>query len=127
MRQVEKSAVEAFYAGKPGRWSNTQVTVEDDGWVYMFLHGSRIAKRRRSRVEVSSAGYVSSTTKSRLNAVLDRLGKGVHQHKGEWFINGPEGQESFPTHPGAWYVADYGSECEQLAYAELELSQQERG
>ena len=75
-------------------WSkdNTSVIIED-GISKVYLHGSKIAEVGDDFLKLYDGGYQSTTTKSRLNALLSEFGytcgtkrEYVFQKQFEWFI-----------------------------------------
>ncbi len=96
MRQITRDAINAFMAGSSFSRDNTQVVVDTTGesvhgaGVYLLLHGNLIAWRSLSPscpLWVRDGGWQSRTTKERLNGLP---GITVHQHKGQWYLNGEE-------------------------------------
>lgn len=92
MRKVSKKIAEAFKARKPASLQNTHT----DGEAF-FLHGNKIAEWRPIGGEtagdelwISSAGWNTSTTRERLNAILRSLESKhfVHQSKGQLCLSG---------------------------------------
>ena len=76
MRKVTRNAATAFWAGTPGNFGNTTVTL-DDGEVVMLLHGREIARWVRSLgsplawLQLSDGGHPwSGTTQERINGLL---------------------------------------------------------
>lgn len=126
MRGVTTTMVNAFYAGRPKKMKNTEVSVEERGmrkWVVMYLHGNAIAKRRihGTALLLSAAGWSTNTTKERLNGIASRYGVNIWQSKFEWFWSRVdpftglvEVQESFDTSRGAWTLVYAGSPTEEL-------------
>ena len=76
-REITERAVAAFMAGRNFSQSNTEVQARNDGLVTMRLFGNTIATRVQSRgyrcVMLSAAGWETSTTRERLNGILDAL------------------------------------------------------
>ena len=78
--------------------SNTQVNYNSNtDCSAVYLHGNQIATvdHKNEAVKLSSCGWHSVTTKSRLNAILDELiaGARVYQHKFNWYV-----KYNFATH-----------------------------
>jgi hypothetical protein len=84
MRKITKDAADSFHADKNFKHSNTQVIVED-GVTRMYLFGNLIAQRTPLATTITTDGWMTDTTKERLNAL-----NGVHinQEKGKWYLNG---------------------------------------
>lgn len=65
MRKVTSRIASAFRAGK----SSTEGNTHTDG-LTVFLHGNAVARKHNGRLEVSWAGWPTSTTAERINGVL---------------------------------------------------------
>jgi len=78
MRQIERAMCHAVSRGKYFKRGNTEVLVTDTG-CEVFLHGNRIARYHRPShtMFVTLCGWNTTTTKSRINALLDSFGTGV--------------------------------------------------
>ena len=92
MRKIERQM--NFAISNKGNWSssNTQVSFNDStNCSNIFLHGHNIATVDHSTnsVKVSSCGWQTVTTKSRLNAILDEVkwGARVFQKNFDWFVS----------------------------------------
>ena len=92
MRQIEKQM--NFALSNKGNWSksNTQVEYnESTNFSTVKLHGHSIATYDHAlkAVKISSCGYETVTTKSRLNAILQEVkyGCSVFQKQFEWFVS----------------------------------------
>lgn len=77
MRQIEQNLINAI-RGKNKAWSkgNTTISYNENTETYdVFLHGNKIASIDYDdrEVRLSSCGWRTSTTKSRLNAILTAL------------------------------------------------------
>ena len=86
MRKITEDAVNALYRGYKYTKDNTQVTCTDGIWC-MYLHGSRIAQIKPTGLEINHQGYLTNTTKERLNGLP---GVSITQKKGIWYLNGLE-------------------------------------
>ena len=92
MRKIESQMIAAIKEGKCWRSGNTQVlTLAGDSTV--LLHGNKIAEIDDCSLKLFDGGYQSTTTKSRLNALLSEFGytcgtkrEYVFQKQYEWFI-----------------------------------------
>ena len=76
-------------------WSsgNTTVFNDNEGNQFVTLHGNLIAQISNfGDIKLSSCGWQTVTTKSRLNAILDTFlnGIGVYQKDFIWYINDRE-------------------------------------
>ena len=92
MRQIEKQM--NFAISNKGDWSlsNTRVEFsESTNCSHVFLHGHRIATydHNLKAIKISSCGWETPTTKSRLNAILQEVKTGCHvfQKNFNWFVS----------------------------------------
>ena len=92
MRKIERAM--NFAISNKGNWSssNTQVTFnESTNCSSVFLHGHRIATfdHNLKAVKISSCGWQTVTTKSRLNAILSEVkyGCSVFQKQWNWYVS----------------------------------------
>jgi hypothetical protein len=89
MRKIESNMNAAIKANK--NWSNANTTVTTaDGVSEVRLHGNLIAKVGDDFVTIFDGGYQSTTTKSRLNAIINEFCNaftdGVFQKNYQWFV-----------------------------------------
>ena len=91
MRKIERQM--NFAISNKGNWagSNTSVSYnENTNCSSVYLHGHQIATfdHNLKAVKLSSCGYTTVTTKSRLNAILDEVKWGckVFQKNWNWFV-----------------------------------------
>ena len=92
MRKIERAM--NFAISNKGNWSssNTQVSFnESTNCSNIFLHGHRIATfdHNLKAVKISSCGWQTVTTKSRLNAILSEVkyGCSVFQKQWNWYVS----------------------------------------
>ena len=92
MRKIERQM--NFAISNKGNWgsSNTRVEYNDSSnCSSVYLHGHQIATfcHETKAVKLSSCGYETNTTKSRLNAILDEVKYGcrVFQKNWNWFVS----------------------------------------
>jgi hypothetical protein len=117
MRKVSRNAVQDFWQCKPARHSNTWIVQEGD-WTVMLLHGNAIARRRGLRLEVSSAGWTTSTTRERLNGVLSEVNAHAWIKDGVLYAAGPGLDCEGPVElDRTWTAVKFGTPAEQLVYA----------
>ena len=86
MRAITKVASRAFWARGNFRLSNTEV---DSIWRHrtsMYLHGNNIANLVDWFLYISDCGWQTTTTKERLNWILERIWARIFQKKGQWYI-----------------------------------------
>ena len=88
-----------FALSNKANWSksNTQVVYnESTNCSSVYLHGHQIATldHNNQAVKLSSCGYQTVTTKSRLNAILDEVkyGAKVYQKNWNWFFRSNNNQ-----------------------------------
>ena len=100
MRKIEREM--NFGVSNKANWgkSNTQVVYNDSSnCSSIYLHGHQIATfdHNLKAVKLSSCGYETNTTKSRLNAILDEVKWGckVFQKNFDWFVNYQDETASF--------------------------------
>ena len=87
MRKIERQM--NFAISNKGNWSssNTQVSFNDStNCSNIFLHGHNIATvdHATNAVKVSSCGWTTNTTKSRLNAILSEVKYGCLVFQKQW-------------------------------------------
>lgn len=89
MRQIEKQLLQHIIAGKPFKLSNTHTELLASGKLGVYLYNNRIAviDTIQHSITLFSAGWQTTTTKSRLNALLYGSYYGVQQKNGEWYLN----------------------------------------
>ena len=89
MRKIEAAMNNAIASDKNWAGSNTTVTHEN-GTAFVYLHGNKIAEVDDDSVTVFDGGWQTNTTKSRLNAIIDRFcdptTDGVYQSDFQWFV-----------------------------------------
>ena len=89
MRKIESQMVAAIKSNKDFKVANTEViscTHTSD----VYLHGNLIARIGETWIELFDGGWQTSTTKSRLNAILSEFGMSgecVYQKNFNWFVN----------------------------------------
>ena len=91
MRLIEQQMVHAVGNKKDWRKDNTEVLYSPSRDVScVYLHRNLIATIDNNTVEIYDGGWQTTTTKSRLNAIInglcDGMNQGVYQKKFEWFI-----------------------------------------
>lgn len=68
---------------------HTATTVSDShGYRRVAYHATEVVKFNRDRIVLDSGGWLSSTTKTRMNQASNQFGLGyrVFAKKGEWFV-----------------------------------------
>ena len=97
MRKIEKQMNSAIVDGRNWSKDNTRVEVAKDG-TFVYLHGHNIATIfNNGDIRLSSCGWETVTTKSRLNAILDCFvhNIGIFQRDWQWYITGKDFTEPF--------------------------------
>ena len=92
MRKLEKQMNFALSNKSDWRGSNTVVEYNSNtNCSSVYLHGHQIATldHNTNALKISSCGYETVTTKSRLNAILDETNYGckVFQKNWNWFVS----------------------------------------
>ena len=100
MRKIEQQMNSAL--ARKTNWAGSNTTVrynELTNCSSVYLHGHQIATldHNTQALKLSSCGYETVTTKSRLNAILDEVKYGckVFQKKFEWFVSYNNQTQSF--------------------------------
>ena len=96
MRKIEQQMIAAIKSNADWKCDNTQViTLNNMGQMvsFVYLHGNLIAQVDDNSLKLYDGGYQSTTTKSRLNALLSEFGytcgtqrEYIFQKQFEWFI-----------------------------------------
>ena len=88
MRKIEAQLTDALRLGREFKSRNTTITNTDHGQI-VRLHGNKIAQVDGSTLYITSAGYETATTKSRLNAILGCLlpSTFVYQRDFVWYVS----------------------------------------
>ena len=89
MRKIEQQMQAAIATRSNWSKSNTSVSVDSEGFTSVRLHGNRIAEiEPNGDIILSSCGWDTPTTKSRLNAILDVFvsGMGIFQKDFTWYV-----------------------------------------
>ncbi len=92
MRKLEKQM--NFALSNKSNWKGSNTVVEynsNTNCSSVYLHGHQIATldHNTNALKISSCGYETVTTKSRLNAILDETNYGckVFQKNWNWFVS----------------------------------------
>jgi len=86
MRVITKKASKAFRNNLPVQLGNTSVMVIGSVTL-LLLHGHRIARKDRTGLFITAAGWKTNTTKERLNGLPYVW---INQKAGTWYLNGAE-------------------------------------
>ena len=94
MRKIEQQMIAAIKGNTDWKSANTEVISQQDGVSYVYLHGNLIAEVGDDFLKLFDGGWQTTTTKSRLNALLSEFGytcgtkrEYVFQKQFEWFVN----------------------------------------
>jgi hypothetical protein len=113
MRQITEKITQAFEERRALRIDNS----ETDG-NSLWLFGHKIAEWDEGMLRITNAGYMTQTTKERLNGLT-----GVHitQKQGVWYLNGREWQGGW-TNILTWdiYSRQYANEAKQANEPEFD-------
>ena len=94
MRKIERLLNDAILASTDMKRGNTKVvTISDVSFVY--LHDNLIAMINDTSIEVYDGGWQTTTTKSRLNAILKEhaiQGECIVQKNFKWYVHKFVGQ-----------------------------------
>ena len=109
MRKIEEQMCNAVHHNIDWQSGNTSVHYcEENGESIVRLHGNKIAVIGDDFLQIFDGGWQTTTTKSRLNALIDRfcngVTDGVFQSKFEWFIRDNNVTRDFTNgYIFAWY------------------------
>ena len=100
MRKIERQMNFAISNKGDFRKDNTEVVYKSNtNCSSIYLHGHQIAtyEHNLKAVKLSSCGWQTNTTKSRLNAILDEVKYGckVFQKNFNWFVSYNEDTKDF--------------------------------
>ena len=92
MRKIEQQMNDAVANNKNWQSANTSVHFnEENGVSIVRLHGNKIAEIGDDYLQIFDGGWQTTTTKSRLNALIDRfcnaVTDGVFQKDFQWYIS----------------------------------------
>ena len=102
MRKIEEQMNQAVASNKSWTSANTSVTYcpeSDESRVY--LHGNHIATVGDDFLQVFDGGWQTNTTKSRLNALINRfcnaVTDGVYQRQHVWYLSDNKVEREFES------------------------------
>ena len=98
MRKIEAQMNAAIAGRRNWAKDNTRVEVNKHGDTFVYLHGHNIATiSNEGDIRLSSCGWETVTTKSRLNAILDCFVHNIRifQRDWQWYISGRDFTEQF--------------------------------
>jgi len=102
MRKIESLMNQAIANNKDWSLANTSVSYnEETGESIVRLHGNKIAVIGENFLQVFDGGWQSNTTKSRLNALIDRfcnaVTDGVYQRNYVWYLSDNNVEREFES------------------------------
>ena len=102
MRKIESLMNDAIANNKCWQSGNTSVSFnEETGESIVRLHGNKIAVVGDDFLQVFDGGWQSNTTKSRLNALINRfcnaLTDGVYQRQHVWYLTDNKVEREFES------------------------------
>ena len=112
MRKIEQQMNEAVANNQNWQSANTSVHFnEETGESIVRLHGNKIAVIGDDFLQIFDGGYQSNTTKSRLNALIDRfcnaVTDGVFQKDYQWYVRDNKVMKDFTNgYIFAWCTFD---------------------
>lgn len=86
MRKITKEVVQALLNHQNYSKGNTTI-ITTDGYSSMYLYGNCIARYNPNGLEINHQGYLTKTTKERLNGLP---GVKIQQKNFVWYLNGKE-------------------------------------
>ena len=110
MRKIEQQMNAALANSKNWQSGNTSVHFnEENNTSVVRLHGNKIAVLGDDFLEIFDGGWQTTTTKSRLNAIINEfcngVTDGVFQKNYQWFIRDNNVTRDFENgYIFAWYV-----------------------
>jgi hypothetical protein len=96
MRIIERQMNKAISTETDWKSDNTEV-INIEGVSFVYLYSNLIAMVGDTWLEIFDGGYQTTTTKSRLNAILQEHGSGeyVYQKNFNWFVSTINGEVPF--------------------------------
>ena len=110
MRKIEQQMNDAVANNKNWQSANTSVHYnEENGVSIVRLHGNKIAEIGDDYLQIFDGGWQTTTTKSRLNALIDRfcnaVTDGVFQKDFQWYIRDNNVVRDFDNgYIFAWFI-----------------------
>ena len=99
MRKIEEQMNQAVANSKSWTCANTSVVSDDNGVSHVYLHGNKIAEVGDDYLQVFDGGWQTNTTKSRLNALINRfcnaVTDGVYQRQHVWYLSDNKVEREF--------------------------------
>ena len=101
MRKIETLMIQAVKSHKAWKSGNTEVTLSaKDGLPHVYLYGNLIASVTNNGLLISDCGWQTTTTKSRLNALLGglNLDARLYQKRNVWHLANSNSDEIVEPH-----------------------------
>ena len=99
MRKIEEQMNQAVANSKSWTCANTSVVSDDNGVSHVYQHGNKIAEVGDDYLQVFDGGWQTNTTKSRLNALINRfcnaVTDGVYQRQHVWYLSDNKVEREF--------------------------------
>jgi hypothetical protein len=110
MRKIERQMIQAIIERKNWKNANTEVRILDRGEkgksALVLLHNNPIAQYDEDgSMQIQHCGWLTTTTKSRLNVFLRNLGRhtyGIKQCAHSWYLTDTNGER--PMIQDWWYT-----------------------
>lgn len=105
MRKVEEQMVSAILERRNWSGGNTSVSYEEGNQISrVYLHGNLIALVGEKYIQLYDGNYQTKTTKSRLNAILQKCGDSdrIYQKNFDWYISTNDGDTLFESGMILW-------------------------
>jgi hypothetical protein len=96
MRKIESQMNRAILTETDWKCDNTKV-INIEGVSFVYLYNNLIAMVADTFLELFDGGHQTTTTKSRLNAILSAHGNGerVYSKNFNWFVSTTDGEVPF--------------------------------
>jgi len=120
MRKIETQMNAALANSKDWQSGNTSVSFnEENNTSVVRLHGNKIAVLGEDFLEIFDGGWQTTTTKSRLNAIIDRFCNaatdGVYQRNFQWYVSDNGVEKEFEN----GYIFSWQSGSPKLYWGQL--------
>jgi hypothetical protein len=94
MRKISEEMANCLWDYIPKKMSNSEVYINKDGEPCLKLWNTIVARiNNEGFLVLNNGGYLTTTTKSRINAVLQKLDCYVNQKAGVWYFHNSYGEK----------------------------------
>jgi hypothetical protein len=94
MRKISEDMANSFWDYQPKKMNNSEVFINKDGEICLKLWDTIVARiNNEGYLVLNNGGYLTTTTKSRINAVLQKLDCYVNQKAGVWYLHNTYGEK----------------------------------